>query len=108
MLGGDWLEELHEFFGEAFLMVVLGHLALIAGLSVLRRKNQAAPMLTGRIEGSGPDLVKHNRAWLAGVLLMAVLAYWAWEWQQSPQGLVTPQALSSLTTSGHHDDEDDD
>lgn len=108
VLGGDWLEELHEFFGEAFLMVVLGHLALIAGLSVLRRKNQAAPMLTGRIEGSGPDLVKHNRAWLAGVLLMAVLAYWAWEWQQSPQGLVTPQALSSLTTSGHHDDEDDD
>lgn len=108
VLGGDWLEELHEFFGETFLMVVLGHLALIAGLSVLRRKNQAAPMLTGRIEGSGPDLVKHNRAWLAGVLLMAVLAYWAWEWQQSPQGLVTPQALSSLTTSGHHDDEDDD
>ena len=108
VLGGDWLEELHEFFGEAFLMVVLGHLALIAGLSVLRRKNQAAPMLTGRIEGSGPDLVKHNRAWLAGVLLMAVLAYWAWEWQQSPQGLITPQALSSLTIGGHHDDEDDD
>ena len=108
VLGGDWLEELHEFFGETFLMVVLGHLALIAGLSVLRRKNQAAPMLTGRIEGSGPDLVKHNRAWLAGVLLMAVLAYWAWEWQQSPQGLVTPQALSSLTIGSHHDDEDDD
>ncbi len=108
VLGGDWLEELHEFFGEAFLMVVLGHLALIAGLSVLRRKNQAAPMLTGRIEGTGPDLVKHNRAWLAGILLMAVLAYWTWEWQQSPQGLVTSQAISSITAGGHHDDDDDD
>jgi hypothetical protein len=26
-LGGDWLEEVHEFFGEFFLAVVLGHLA---------------------------------------------------------------------------------
>jgi hypothetical protein len=30
VLGGDWLEELHEFFGEALLAVVLAHLALIA------------------------------------------------------------------------------
>lgn len=28
-LGGDWLEELHELFGNAFLIVVLAHLALI-------------------------------------------------------------------------------
>ena len=46
---GDWLEDVHEFFGEAFLMVVLGHVALIAGLSLLRRKNQALPMLTGHV-----------------------------------------------------------
>lgn len=75
-LGGDWLEEIHEFFGNTFLAVVLAHLALIAALSVLRRKNQALPMITGRTDGPGPNLVPHNRVWLATLLLVAVLGYW--------------------------------
>lgn len=109
-LGGDWLEEVHEFFGEAFLFVVLAHLALIAGLSLLRRKNQASPMLTGRVDGPGPNLVQKNRRWLAALLLIAVLAYGSWEWRQSPNGLVSAKALSSLTAGEgrdrHHDDDD--
>ena len=92
VLGGDWLGELHEFFGEAILFVVLAHVALVVGLSLLRRKNQALPMLTGRVAGPGPDLVKKNRRWLAVLLLIAVLAYGAWEWQQSPKGLI-PQGV---------------
>lgn len=107
-LGGDWLEEIHEFFGEALLAVVLAHLAMIAALSVLRRKNQALPMITGRVEGPGPDLVQHNRVWLAALLLVAVLAYWSWEWQQSPSGLL-PSVVSAVDRGGkhgkHHDDD---
>ena len=94
--GDDWLGEMHEFLGEALLFVVLAHLGLILGLSLLRRKNLASPMLTGRVEGTGPGLVQKNRAWLAALLLLAVLAYGAWEWQQSPNGLVSAQALSKL------------
>jgi cytochrome b len=104
VLGGDWLGEVHEFFGEAFLFVVLAHLALILGLSLLRRKNQALPMLTGRVEGSGPDLVKKNRAWLALLLLAAVLGYGAWEWQQSPNGLIPTNALTRSGVDRQHDD----
>jgi cytochrome b len=100
---GDVLEEVHEFVGEAFLFVVLAHLALIAGLSLLRRKNQAAPMLSGRVEGPGPNLVQKNRTWLAALLLIAVLAYGAWEWQQSPNGLASAKALSGLVSGGDHD-----
>lgn len=95
VLGGDWIEELHEFFGEAFLAVVLGHLALIAGLGLLRRKNLALPMLTGEVEGPGPDLVRHQRTWLAAALLAAVLSFMAWEWQQSPKGLIPALTWSS-------------
>jgi cytochrome b len=102
-LGGDWLAEVHEFFGNAFLAVVLGHLALIAGLSLLRRKNQALPMLTGRIRGVGPDLVRDNRGWLAVLLLAAVLAFVAWEWRQAPEGLVPAQAWSQ--SAGGDDDD---
>lgn len=104
-LGGDWLEELHEFFGNTFLLLVLAHLALILVLSVLRGKNQALPMLTGRADGPGPNLVQNNRAWLAVLLLLAVLAFGVWQWQESPQGLISAQALSS-TGSGHGDDDD--
>lgn len=104
-LGGDWLEDVHEFFGEAFLIVVLGHLALITGLSLLRRKNLAQPMLSGRIDGAGPSLVKNQRGWLAALLLMAVLAYVAWEWQQSPQGLIPAQAWSAATSDRGRDDD---
>ena len=106
-LGGDWLEEVHEFVGEAFLLVVLTHLALIVGLSVLRRKNQALPMLTGRVAGPGPNLVQKTRVWLAALLLIAVLAYGAWEWQQSPNGLVSFKAISGAM-AGDRDDHDDD
>jgi cytochrome b len=50
--GGEWLAdalaEVHEAMGEALLMTVLAHVAVIAGLSLLRRRNLALPMLTGR------------------------------------------------------------
>jgi cytochrome b len=104
---GDWLEDVHEFLGEAFLAVVLGHVALIAALSVLRRKNQALPMLTGCIEGPGPALVKNKRTGLAVALLAAVVAFGIWQWQQSPDGLVSAQAWNG-TLSGHSGDDDDD
>ena len=105
-LGGDWLEELHELVGNLMLALVLGHLGLIAALSALRRQNQAAPMLTGRVAGPGPDLVKRNRGWLAALLLLAVLAFGAWQWQQSPRGLVPSQPFGHA--AAQHGVEDDD
>ena len=104
--GGDWIGEVHELLGNTFLAVVLGHLALIAGLSLLRRKNQALPMLTGRVEGAGPDLAPDNKTWLAVLLLAAVLAFAAWQWQESPQGLIPANPWSAVS-SGHEDGDDD-
>ncbi|MDP3701528.1 MAG: cytochrome b/b6 domain-containing protein [Hylemonella sp.] len=92
--GGEWLEEIHEAMGEFMLWLVLGHLAFLLVLSVLRRRNQATPMLTGRMEGTGPDLAKRNHAWLAALLLAGVLAYWAWEWQQAPPTAPTQVSCS--------------
>ena len=83
VFGGEVFEALHEFFGDLYLMGVLAHLALLAWLSATRRKNQALPMLTGRISGPGPDLVSHERRWLAACLLASVVAYWVWEIAQS-------------------------
>lgn len=101
--GGELMEELHGAAGDIFMGVVLAHLALIAGLSALRRKNQALTMLTGRTEGAGPDLVKHNARWLALLVLLSVLAYWTWEWQQSPDGLLSPSSIAAMR-QGESDD----
>ena len=106
ILGGDWLEDVHEFFGNVFLALVLAHIALIAGLSALRRKNQALPMLTGRVEGGGPDLVKRNPRWLAALLLVSVVAFIGWQWRDSPQGLL-PTAASAQDLPGRQHDDDD-
>jgi cytochrome b len=98
--GGDALAEVHEFFGNAMLAVVLVHLALVVCLSFLRRRNQALPMLTGRIEGAGPDLVQRNRAWLAALIVLAVVAFGAWQWRQSPNGLL-PGKADTPAAHGH-------
>jgi cytochrome b len=91
-LGGEWLAELHEAAGQALILLALGHVALVVGLSLLRRRNLARPMLTGRGEGRGPDLVRHNRAALAALVLGAVLGFGAWQWQAAPGGLLPGRA----------------
>lgn len=106
-LGGDWLEETHELFGNAFLAVVLAHLGLIALLSALRRQNLALPMLTGRVAGSGPSPVRHNRVWLAAAVLLAVLAFGAWQWQDAPRGLIPGLGAASAQSQGSDHGDDD-
>ena len=97
--GGDWLAEVHEFFGNAFLAAVLAHLALLVVISLLRRRNLALPMLTGYATGKGPDLVQRNRAWLAALLLLAVLAFFVWRWIDPPEPQPSPRAGISLRST---------
>lgn len=112
---GEWLEDLHESLGQALLVTVAAHLALLAGLSLLRRRNQALPMLTGRMPGKGPDLVPHDRAGLAVWLLIAVVAFLAWSWREAPSGWTPGQDAatgSDARPSGpgpgaRHEDDDD-
>lgn len=105
--GGEWLEEVHEFFGNTLLFVVLAHIGLIALLSVLRRKNQALPMLTGRVEGPGPDLVQSHRRWLAALLLGCVVGFVAWQLISPPagareRGAPTRTPPDATEHRGHH------
>jgi len=47
-LGGEWLEESHEFLASAMLAIVAVHLAGVAVASWLHRENLVRAMLTGR------------------------------------------------------------
>ncbi len=104
---GELLEELHEGAGEAMLAVVLAHLGLIALAAVLKRQNTVLPMITGRMPGRGPDLVKQSMGWLAALILAAVVGFWIWQWQSAPTDtdpLDGRPAISRSQNRGHDDD----
>jgi cytochrome b len=105
---GEWMQEVHEFAGNLLLAIVLGHIALVLGLSALRRRNLVMPMLSGRTPGRGPDLVRRNRGWLAALMLVAVLGFWAWQWQGAPAGggLDGAGGAQQGYRSDHDDDDD--
>jgi cytochrome b len=94
-LAGEWLEEVHELLGNAMLMVVLTHVGLVLVSSLMRGRQQWLAMVTGRVPGRGPDLVKRNLFPLAVLMLAAVLSFWAWQWQNAPQGLTSTRQESS-------------
>lgn len=90
----DALEEAHELAGNLLLLLVLAHLGLVLGLSLLRRQNLALPMISGKTPGRGPDLVQRNLLPLGLAIAALVLAFWAWQWQQEapaagPDGATT-------------------
>jgi len=120
-LAGEWTEELHELLGNLMLLAVLGHVALIVVMSVLRQRNLILPMVTGRAPGAGPDRVQRNHGWLALALLVSALGFWAWQWQQAPVDGVTGTDVTRLEggdnegrgshahrEGGDHDHGDDD
>lgn len=74
--GGRWLQKIHESVGEFYLFIVFFHLALIVLLSLLRWKNIAMPMITGKGAGPGPDLIRVEHRPVAALLALCVLVWW--------------------------------
>jgi cytochrome b len=67
---GEASEELHEGLANALGLIAIAHPLMVIAISLLRRRNLAAPMWSGRIAGVGPDLVRHERRLWA--LLLAI------------------------------------
>lgn len=94
-VGGEWLEEVHEVAGNALLLVVLVHVAGVLLASRMHRENLVGAMFSGRKTGDPAEGIQ--RAWrgLAALMLVAVIGFWAWEWQAAPTagaGLAAVQA----------------
>jgi cytochrome b len=75
-IGGDAMEELHEFTSNAMLAVVLIHIAGVVVSSVLHRENLVRSMVTG-FKSAEPDQgIRRSYLWLGIIMLVAVVAFW--------------------------------
>jgi cytochrome b len=100
---GEWVEDVHGALGDVALALVLAHLGLIVLVSLLRRQNQALPMITGKTPGRGPDLVKRPLTPVALLILAAVAVFWYWQWQAAPADL-GPLDRPAVGSRQHDDD----
>lgn len=103
-LTGDWMEEVHEFFANTLLVLVIAHLVLIAIISRQRKQNMALSMITGRTPGTGPDIARRNHGLIAAVLLATVLGFWGWSAMNAP----TEAEVAAMSSGDNNQDEDDD
>ena len=76
-MGGEWLEELHEFLTGLMLAVVAVHLAGVLVGSLLHGENLPRAMITGRKQGE-PDEAIAGQRWLGAMLLLGWAAAGAW------------------------------
>jgi len=112
-IGPEWVEDVHEAFGNAALALVVVHVAAVIVSSLLHRENLPRAMVTGYKPGSAPSAA--GTRWFVAVALVAVIgAFWA---GAIPAPGVAPgksivQAATQPSTSGHaakrrHRDGDD-
>lgn len=99
-IGGHAVEELHEGVVHGLLALVLLHVAAVIVTSLLQRRNLVAAMVTGRMAAAPGEAIPQMRRGVALLLLVAVLGFWAWQWQAAP-------ALPSSPTAGARDHDDD-
>jgi cytochrome b len=84
-LGGDWLAELHEGAASLMLGIAALHVLGVAIGSLVHRENLVRAMIDGRKRTEPGEGIRRPWRPLAVLMLAAVLAFWAVQWQ-GPDG----------------------
>jgi cytochrome b len=100
-VGGDALEEVHEFLANAMLALVIVHVAAVVLSSMLHRENLVAAMVHGRKPVAPSEGIRTPWRSIGVLLLVAVLGFWWVQWQSAP-------AASAGGPAATHRDNDDD
>ncbi|OGT04194.1 MAG: cytochrome B [Gallionellales bacterium RIFCSPLOWO2_02_60_31] len=99
-IGGDILEEMHEFVSDAMLAVVLIHIAGVVVSSLLHRENLVRAMVTGFKYAEPEQGIRRSYLWLGVIMLVVVVAFWV---VYPAIALATPSAETVQVK--HHDDD---
>ena len=101
-LGGGWLEEAHELLANGLIAVIAVHVLGVIVSSRLHRENLPKAMLTGRKNAAPRQGISSAWASVAALILVAVLAFWTWQWTRV--GSLLP--VADQTQSQHDQDND--
>jgi cytochrome b len=107
-IGGDWLEELHDYASYSMLAVVFVHIAGVLVTSYLHGENLIGAMITGRKRGNANQAISGNKPVIAMLLLTALIGCWILAWPESRNEQwfrEIGQELKSSFYSNHRPDE---
>ena len=99
-IGGEALEELHEFASNAMLAIVVIHIAGVLVSSVLHRENLVRAMITGFKSAEPEQGIRRSYLWLGVIMLVVVVAFWI---GYPATGLTGPG--TDATHAEQHDDD---
>lgn len=105
-LGGAAMEEVHEVFANAWLLVVGVHVLGVIFSSIAHRENLAKAMVTGYKRGADSASIPGSAPAVGVAMAAVVLAFWGWS-LLAPGGI----AVAGASTADQEQDvlvEDDD
>lgn len=108
-LGGEGMEEVHEVFANAWLIVVGVHVFGVIFSSIAHRENLARAMITGYKQGAGSASIPGSAPAVGVAMAVAVLGFWGWSLLGTgglqPGGAAAGQERNALVRSAENDDD---
>lgn len=101
-IGGEWLEEAHELFANAMLVVVGVHVAGVIVSSWLHRENLARAMVTGYKQGEPEQAIGKRRGLAAALLMTALAGFWGLWFNGNIDPLMNGQTLAHAGDANPH------